>query len=34
MYDVVIAGGSIAGLCCARELALGGCSTLVIEDGC
>ena len=32
MYDVVIAGGSIAGLCCARELALGGCSTLVIED--
>ena len=32
MYDVVVAGGSIAGLCCAREAALGGCSVLVIED--
>ncbi|MDI1496175.1 MAG: dehydrogenase (flavoprotein)-like protein [Cenarchaeum symbiont of Oopsacas minuta] len=32
MYDVLIAGGSIAGLCCAREAALGGCSVMVIED--
>lgn len=31
-YDVVIAGGSIAGLFCAREIANGGHSVLVIEE--
>ena len=30
-YDVVVAGGSIAGLLCAREAARHGCSVLVIE---
>jgi len=32
MYDVVVAGGSIAGLCCAREIASRGHSVLVIEE--
>ena len=32
MYDVVVAGGSIAGLCCAREIASNGHSVLVIEE--
>lgn len=32
MYDVVIAGGSIAGLLCAREIAAKGHSVLVIEE--
>ena len=32
MYDVVIAGGSIAGLFCAREIAKQGHSVLVIEE--
>lgn len=32
MYDVVIAGGSIAGLLCAREIATNGHSVLVIEE--
>lgn len=32
MYDVVIAGGSIAGLLCAREIAANGHSVLVIEE--
>ena len=32
MYDVVIAGGSIAGLLCAREVATKGHSVLVIEE--
>lgn len=31
-YDVVIAGGSIAGLLCAREVAEQGFSVLVIEE--
>jgi geranylgeranyl reductase family protein len=31
-YDVVIAGGSIAGLFCAREIAGGGHSVLVLEE--
>ncbi|NIP61209.1 MAG: FAD-binding protein, partial [Nitrosopumilaceae archaeon] len=31
-YDVVIAGGSIAGLLCAREVAGRGFSVLVIEE--
>ena len=31
-YDVVIAGGSIAGLVCAREIAAGNHSVLVIEE--
>lgn len=30
-YDMVVAGGSIAGLLCAREAARNGCSVLVIE---
>ena len=30
-YDIVVAGGSIAGLLCAREAARNGCSVLVIE---
>ncbi len=32
MYDVVVAGGSIAGLLCAREIARGGFSVLVLEE--
>jgi geranylgeranyl reductase family protein len=32
MYDVVIAGGSVAGLFCAREIAKQGNSVLVIEE--
>jgi len=31
-YDVVIAGGSIAGLLCAREVANSGHSVLVLEE--
>jgi digeranylgeranylglycerophospholipid reductase len=31
-YDVVIAGGSVAGLFCAREVAKAGHSVLVIEE--
>ena len=31
MYDVVVAGGSVAGLLCAREIAAAGFSVLVIE---
>jgi len=31
-YDVVIAGGSIAGLLCAREIASSGHNVLVIEE--
>ncbi len=32
LYDVVIAGGSIAGLLCAREIAKKGHSVLVLEE--
>lgn len=32
MYDVVIAGGSISGLLCARQIASKGHSVLVIEE--
>jgi len=31
-YDVIIAGGSVAGLLCAREIASKGFSVLVIEE--
>ncbi|MEM3007780.1 MAG: NAD(P)/FAD-dependent oxidoreductase [Candidatus Nitrosotenuis sp.] len=31
-YDVIVAGGSVAGLFCAREVANGGHSVLVIEE--
>ncbi len=31
-YDVVIAGGSVAGLVCAREIAASGNTVLVIEE--
>ena len=31
-YDVVVAGGSVAGLFCAREVAASGHSVLVIEE--
>lgn len=30
-YDVIISGASFAGLACAKELALRGCSVLVLE---
>jgi flavin-dependent dehydrogenase len=32
MYDVVVAGGSIAGLLCAREIAENKNTVLVIEE--
>ena len=32
MYDVIVAGGSIAGLLCAREIAREGFSILVLEE--
>ena len=32
VYDVVVAGGSISGLLCAREVARGGFSVLVLEE--
>ncbi len=32
IYDVVIAGGSVAGLLCAREISSKGLSVLVIEE--
>ncbi|MGY5147320.1 MAG: NAD(P)/FAD-dependent oxidoreductase [Candidatus Nitrosopumilus sp. bin_7KS] len=32
IYDVVIAGGSVAGLLCAREIARNGYSVLVMEE--
>ncbi len=31
-YDVIVAGGSVAGLLCAREIATKGFSVLVIEE--
>jgi len=31
-FDVVVAGGSVAGLLCAREVASKGFSVLVIEE--
>ena len=31
-YDVVVGGGSVAGLLCAREIASKGFSILVIEE--
>ena len=31
-YDVTIAGGSVAGLLCAREISAKGFSVLVIEE--
>jgi len=31
-FDVVVAGGSVAGLLCAREISSGGFSVLVIEE--
>ena len=31
-FDVIIAGGSIAGLLCAREISSKGFSVLVIEE--
>ncbi len=31
-FDVIVAGGSVAGLLCAREVASGGFSVLVIEE--
>ena len=31
-FDVIVAGGSVAGLLCAREIASGGFSVLVIEE--
>ena len=33
MYDAVVAGGSISGLLAAREIAKGGYSVLVLEEG-
>ena len=32
MYDVVIAGGSVAGLLAAREIAKDGHTALVLEE--
>lgn len=32
LYDVVVAGGSIAGLLCAREIAAAGHTVLVVEE--
>ncbi len=32
IYDVVIAGGSVAGLLCAREISSNGFSVLIIEE--
>ena len=32
LYDAVIAGGSIAGLLCAREIAKKGHTVLVLEE--
>jgi len=32
MYDVIVAGGSISGLLCAREIASQGNNVLVIEE--
>ena len=34
MHDVVVAGGGIAGMLCAREAASAGLSVLVLEAGC
>jgi len=31
-FDAVVAGGSVAGLLCAREIASEGFSVLVIEE--
>ena len=31
-FDVIVAGGSVAGLLCAREIASNGFSVLVIEE--
>jgi flavin-dependent dehydrogenase len=31
-YDVVVAGGSVAGLLCAREIARNNYTVLVIEE--
>ncbi len=33
MYDAIVAGGSISGLLAAREIAKGGNSVLVLEEG-
>ena len=33
MYDAVVAGGSISGLLAAREIAKGGYTVLVLEEG-
>ena len=33
MYDAIVAGGSISGLLAAREIAAGGHSVLVLEEG-
>jgi len=31
-YDVIVAGGSVSGLLCAREIARSGLSVLVLEE--
>ena len=31
-YEVIVAGGSVSGLLCAREIANSGHSVLVIEE--